>query len=111
MRPRPHLHTRPEPRIKRIFRYAQVPVGPFIIGLAANRRDEYTLAVERDFGLMRPFQTSDVADDVLQYRDVDVVFAIELEVVSKCDTPARAERQPFDLILLRPVRRDAINRG
>ena len=60
---------------------------------------------------VRPLEPGHVADDVLQQVDAEVVVAVEREVVADQDAAARAERQAFDVIVLRAIGRHAIDRA
>ncbi len=87
-------------RIQRVFGDAQVGVGHFIVFLAAHGGQENARAVDGDFELMRLLQPRDVAYDVLQQRDAEIILGVQREVVMNQDSAARAQREAFDVILL-----------
>ena len=65
----------------------------------------------RDFELVRVLETGHVADDVLQQKNAEFVLAVERKIVMDQDAAASTERQTFDVIALREIRRNLIHLG
>ena len=64
----------------------------------------HPLAVQQQFQLVRLAQAFDVLVAVARQPDLDLVLAVLREGVADQRAAARAERQPFDVLLLREVR-------
>ena len=97
--------ARPQPRVDGVLGDAQVGVRHLVVFLAADRRQKHALAVDADFELVRILQTRQVADDVLQQKNAEVVFAVQRKVVVDQNAAARAQRQSLDVLLLVEIRR------
>jgi hypothetical protein len=93
-----------------VRRLRHVRVGREIVFGAADLREEHALAVDRDLELVGEFEPGHVADDVAQQKDVELVGGVLREGVREPEPAARAQRQAFDLIFLRIVRRNAVRR-
>ncbi len=109
---RPSLdgHAGFEASVHGVFRYAQVVIRHAVVFVAAHGREEHAFAVDGDFEFMRVFEAGEVADDVLQQNDIEVVVCVQREVVFDADAAASAQRQTLDVAFLREIRRD-VNHG
>ena len=96
---------RPQARVDSVFGDAQVGVRHLVVFLAAHLRQKHALAVDADFELVRIFQARQVADDVLQQKDAEIVFAIQRKIVVDQNAAARAQRQALDVMFLVEIRR------
>ena len=72
-----------------------------VVFLAADLRHEHAFAVDADLDLVRELQAGQVADDVAEKLDAELVLGILREVVLEEQAAASAERQSLDVILLR----------
>ncbi len=106
-----HRHSRAKPAIERLLRQREIRIRQLVVLRATDLGEKHALAVDADLELVRPLQPRHVADDVLQQDDVEFVDGVDGEVVPHQGAAARAERQAFDVILLRPIRRHAIHRA
>ena len=94
----------PQPRVDGVLGDAQVGVRHLVVFLAAHLRQKHAPAVDADFQLVRILETGQVADDVLQQKNAEVVFAVQRKVVVDENAAARAQRQAFDVLLLVEIR-------
>ena len=81
-------YARPQTRVDGVFGDAQIGIGHLVIFLAADLRQKHALAVDADLQLVRIFETGQVADDVLQQENAEVVLAVEREVVADLNASA-----------------------
>ena len=109
VRPGFHLDPRLQPLVDLVGGLRHVAVGREVVGLAAHLHQEHALAVDGDLELVRELQAGHVADDVAEEEDGELVLGVLREVVPEEQAAARAERQPFDVIFLRVVRRNPIS--
>ena len=87
--------------------HLQMPIDLLEILSPRRRRDGerlHPLAVEQHLQLVRFVQPFDLLVAIARQADLDLVLAILREGVGNQRTAARAQRQPFDVLLLRQVR-------
>ena len=101
------LDPRLQPLVDHVGGFGHVPIRREVVLLAAHLHQERAFAVDGDLELMRVLEPGHVADDVAEQKDVEVVLGVLREVVAEQHAAATAKRQPFDVILLRIVRRNA----
>ncbi len=101
VRPRLHMHLGPQPGIQRVARQRQIGIHQLEVFFAAHRRDKHALAIDTDLKLMRKLHAGQVADDIPQQEDVELVVGVQREIVMDQDSAARPQRQPLDV--LRPA--------
>ena len=88
----------------------QVRVGGLMVRLRSGgvtRERRHSLAIQQHLQLMRLAQALDVLVAVPRQADLDLVLAVLREGVRDQGPAARADRQPFDVLLLGEVRPDA----
>ena len=95
--------SRPQLRagIERSLRRFGVLHHLHVIGMAADRDELDALSVHRNLVLMRELQAANALHGVGQESRVDVVNAIEREIVLDSDTAARSPGQALDMLILR----------
>ena len=81
------------------------------VGVAAERGKMNALTIDEDFELMRGLQTADGLDVAAKQLDLKLILGVEWERVSNEHAADGAEREPFDLLVLRHVLADAVDLG
>ena len=76
---------------------------------AVTRRTRF--AVQADLDLVRIFHAAHQIERIAPQADLNDVFAVERKVVLHQNSAAGAERQTFDVLVLRKVGPDAVGRG
>ena len=102
------LHSRPLPSRRRL---ASPPSACGRCRRPPTVNSLHALAVEADLELVRFGEPHDPADEVAQQVDLDAVLAVDREVVTDHRAAARAERHPFEPVVLRQVGRDLVGIG
>ena len=95
------MHLGLQPRIQRVARQRQIGIHQFEIFFSTHRREKHPLAIDADFELMRKLHARQIADDVPQQDYVELVIGIQRKIVMDQDPAASAQRQPFDVFVLR----------
>jgi hypothetical protein len=102
------LDARFQPVVDLVGRLGHVLVRRQVVFLPADLRRKHPLAVDGDLELVRKLEPDHVADDVTEEEDGEFVFGVLRKLVLEEQTAAGAERQPFDVFLLRIVWRNAV---
>ena len=101
-----HLQTHRQPLADLLDRGADVAVRERVVVHAAELRGVNDLVVEQDLQLERrlePFGSAHRAARRAPQLGPDLVLGIRREVVVDDEPAARAERQPFDPVVLREI--------
>src|SRR5262245_51769288 len=99
-------HAHVHPRINDVTAERGIVDSQCEIGVAPERGKMNALAVDEDFELVRGLQTADRLDVAAKQLDLKLILAVEGESVSNEHATDGAEREPFDLLVLRQVLTD-----